>query len=102
VVCGVKRLDEQKYSGLTVAGARNGYFSAAQERDVAEQIAASRADLLFVAISSPQKEQFLDRYQARAALDAEKRPGMVLPVFAGTAAHVPPLFFRRYGVRLAV
>jgi len=52
----------RQFPGLAIAGCRNGYFSATKERTVAEAIRDSRADMLFVGISSPKKEQFLNRW----------------------------------------
>ncbi|MFL5771713.1 MAG: WecB/TagA/CpsF family glycosyltransferase [Flavisolibacter sp.] len=49
----------QKYSPGIIAGYRNGYFKKEEERAIAKQIADSRANILFVAISSPTKENFL-------------------------------------------
>ena len=64
VVQAVRATYQRKYPQLAIAGCRNGYWSGEQEEAaVAEQVRASRADLLFVAISSPKKEQFLGRYQ---------------------------------------
>lgn len=48
-----------KYSSDIVAGYRNGYFKKSEERGIAQQIADSGAQLLFVAITSPLKENFL-------------------------------------------
>ncbi len=56
-----------EYSPEIVAGYRNGYFSKEEERDVAEQINLSGAQILFVAISSPKKEIFV--YQNRDLLN---------------------------------
>ena len=54
-----------RYPGLVLAGVRDGYWHGGdEEAAIARQIRASRADLLFVAISSPAKEQFLGKYQA--------------------------------------
>jgi N-acetylglucosaminyldiphosphoundecaprenol N-acetyl-beta-D-mannosaminyltransferase len=47
------------YSPEIIAGYRNGYFKKEDERDIARQIADSGANILFVAISSPTKENFL-------------------------------------------
>lgn len=47
------------YSPEIIAGYRNGYFKKDEERDIARQIADSGANILFVAISSPTKENFL-------------------------------------------
>ncbi|WP_299121209.1 WecB/TagA/CpsF family glycosyltransferase [uncultured Winogradskyella sp.] len=47
------------YSPKIIAGYRNGYFNSEEESDIAEDIASSGADILFVAISSPTKENFI-------------------------------------------
>ncbi|MDY7034802.1 MAG: WecB/TagA/CpsF family glycosyltransferase [Thermodesulfobacteriota bacterium] len=52
----------EKYSNLDVAGYRNGYYSKEEETEIAEIIRASRADILFVGISSPMKEKFLNTW----------------------------------------
>jgi len=52
-----------KYSNDIIAGYRNGYFNKDEEKDIAQQIAKSGADILFVAISSPTKEIFLNKYK---------------------------------------
>jgi N-acetylglucosaminyldiphosphoundecaprenol N-acetyl-beta-D-mannosaminyltransferase len=48
-----------KYSSEIIAGYRNGYFKKEEERDIAREISESGAHILFVAISSPTKENFL-------------------------------------------
>ena len=48
----------EKYSSDIVAGYRNGYFKKEDERNIAQQIADSGAQLLFVAITSPTKREF--------------------------------------------
>ena len=51
------------YSRDIIAGYRNGYFKKDEEECIAQQIADSGADILFVAISSPTKEIFLNTYK---------------------------------------
>lgn len=51
------------YGPEIIAGYRNGYFTATEEPEVAEQISDSKAQLLFVAITSPKKENFLHKYK---------------------------------------
>lgn len=63
IVSKVKEKYEKRYGQQVIAGYRNGYFGRAQEPEIAAQIAASNADMLFVAISSPKKEIFLDTYK---------------------------------------
>ncbi len=48
-----------EYSSDIVAGYRNGYFNKEEEQEIAKQISDSGANILFVAISSPTKENFL-------------------------------------------
>ncbi|NML20608.1 WecB/TagA/CpsF family glycosyltransferase [Pseudoflavitalea sp. G-6-1-2] len=56
----------QQYSADIIAGYRNGYFRKEDEAAIARQIADSKANILFVAITSPIKENFL--YQNREIL----------------------------------
>jgi N-acetylglucosaminyldiphosphoundecaprenol N-acetyl-beta-D-mannosaminyltransferase len=53
----------QKFGQEIIAGYRNGYFSKEEEPAIARQIADSGAQLLFVAITSPKKENFLFEYK---------------------------------------
>ena len=57
-----------KFSHSIVAGSRNGYFKKSEERAIAQQIADSGAQILFVAITSPLKENFL--YENRDLLQS--------------------------------
>lgn len=56
-----------KYSPDIIAGYRNGYFKKEEEQSIAEEISESGANILFVAISSPIKENFL--YENKALLE---------------------------------
>tara|TARA_B100000963_G_scaffold49152_1_gene37359 strand:- start:3149 stop:3901 length:753 start_codon:yes stop_codon:yes gene_type:complete len=47
------------YSNEIVAGFQNGYFKKDEESKIAKQIAESGANILFVAMTSPKKENFL-------------------------------------------
>ncbi|EJF07467.1 exopolysaccharide biosynthesis protein, WecB/TagA/CpsF family [Thiovulum sp. ES] len=62
IVKGVVERYSKEFSSEIVAGYRNGYFGK-EEESVAREIAESRADILFVAISSPTKEIFLEKYK---------------------------------------
>lgn len=63
VVKKVVAIYTEKYSSPIVAGYRNGYYTKNEEPEVAQQIADSGAQLLFVAITSPRKENFLYKYR---------------------------------------
>lgn len=51
------------YSPAIIAGYRNGYFDRTEEPLIAKQISDSGADILFVAMTSPKKEIFLNEYK---------------------------------------
>jgi N-acetylglucosaminyldiphosphoundecaprenol N-acetyl-beta-D-mannosaminyltransferase len=89
VVSGVKSAYEQKYPGLTVAGYRNGYWRPEEEAAVVEHVKAAGADLLFVAISSPKKEQFLGRYQAEMQIPFAMGVGGTFDVAVGRVKRAP-------------
>ena len=89
VVSEVKRLYELKYPGLTVAGYRNGYWSEAEEPGVVAEITAARADLLFVAISSPKKEHFLGQYQGQMKVPFAMGVGGTFDVAVGRVKRAP-------------
>ena len=55
----------KKYSKDIVAGFRNGYFNENEENDIAQKICDSGANILFVAITSPKKEIFLNKYKEK-------------------------------------
>lgn len=54
----VKKYSSQ-YSPQIIAGYRNGYFNLNDEPQIAKEISHSGANILFVAISSPTKENFI-------------------------------------------
>ncbi|MDH6156915.1 MULTISPECIES: WecB/TagA/CpsF family glycosyltransferase [unclassified Janthinobacterium] len=89
VVSEVKRLYELKYPGLTVVGYRNGYWSAEEEPGVVAQITEARADLLFVAISSPKKEHFLGQYQGQMKIPFAMGVGGTFDVAVGRVKRAP-------------
>lgn len=53
---------QKDYPGIAIAGYRDGYFDKDEEQDVAKNIKDSHADILFVGISSPKKENFLKNW----------------------------------------
>ena len=63
VVTKLVNLYKMQYSEDIVAGFRNGYFEKKDEKKIALQIAESGANILFVAITSPKKEIFLNTYK---------------------------------------
>lgn len=89
VVGGVARIYPARYPGLTLAGYRNGYWKPEEEEGVVAAIAATRPDILFVAISSPKKEAFLARYQAAMRVPFAMGVGGTFDVAVGLVSRAP-------------
>jgi N-acetylglucosaminyldiphosphoundecaprenol N-acetyl-beta-D-mannosaminyltransferase len=80
--------------GATIAGSHDGYFSADEEEAVAGEIAESRADVLFVAMTSPTKERFLARWSERMAVPVTHGVGGSFDVLAGKVERAPEIWQR--------
>jgi len=81
---------QKRYPGLRIVGSQDGYFRDSQE--VVEQINASEADLLFVAMGSPKQEEWIARH--RAAINASFCMGVggSFDVAAGRIKRAPRVF----------
>ena len=98
VVLAVRDAYQHKYPQMRFAGWRNGYWNGEQEEaEVVEQIRASRADLLFVAISSPKKEIFLGRHQAAMKIPFAMGVGGTFDVAIGRIRRAPR-WMQRWGL----
>jgi N-acetylglucosaminyldiphosphoundecaprenol N-acetyl-beta-D-mannosaminyltransferase len=90
VVSKVAATYQHKYPRLVLAGYRNGYWKGElEEAQVVEQIRDARPDLLFVAISSPKKEQFLGRWQAEMKIPFAMGVGGTFDVAIGHVRRAP-------------
>jgi N-acetylglucosaminyldiphosphoundecaprenol N-acetyl-beta-D-mannosaminyltransferase len=79
----------RRWPGLRFAGYRDGYFSREDEPLVVEQIRASRADCLFIAMPTPQKERFLHQYRDALGVPFIMGVGGSLDVLAGYVKRAP-------------
>lgn len=90
VVEEVVRRAQQEYTGLQVAGFCDGYFDLEKDgKKVAEQIRDSSADILFVAITPPKKEIFMDRWKQVINVPVCHGVGGSFDVFAGVVKRAP-------------
>ena len=92
----VERLREQ-YPRLRIVGYRDGYFDESEDAAVAEQIRASGAQILFVAISSPRKEYWLGNYGRHSGVNVAMGVGGSIDVVAGVTRRAPAAW-QRLGV----
>lgn len=79
----------QRFPKLRIAGSRDGYFTAEQHEDVAVQIRASGADMLFLGITSPKKEIFLGTYGDTLGVPIMHGVGGSFDVLAGVTKRAP-------------
>jgi len=89
-----------RFPGLRVAGSRDGYFSAEESSEVAEMIAASKADMLFLGITSPKKEIFLARFGDDLNVPLMHGVGGSFDILAGVTRRAPHAW-QRLGVEWA-
>jgi N-acetylglucosaminyldiphosphoundecaprenol N-acetyl-beta-D-mannosaminyltransferase len=95
----VKRVSEvvaARHAGLEIAGFQHGYFWDDEEGTV-RKIRESGARLLFVAITSPKKENFINRWRTQLGVDFVMGVGGTFDVVAGKVRRAP-LWMQRYGL----
>lgn len=79
----------RRFPDLQVAGSRHGYFSAADEPAIAEAIRAAGTDVLFIGVSSPKKELFVEEWGPRTGASVVHGVGGSFDVLAGEVERAP-------------
>ena len=82
------------FPGLVAAGSQDGYFKPDAEEAVAAAIAAARADVLFVAMTSPKKEKFLARFSDAMGVPVCHGVGGSFDVYSGKVQRAPEAWQR--------
>lgn len=78
-----------KIPGLQVAGSRHGYFTAAEEAAVLEQINNSGTDLLLVALGAPRQEKWIAAHREQLHVPVAVGVGGSLDIWAGRTVRAP-------------
>jgi len=87
-----------KYSKNVIAGFRNGYFYEKDEKEIIKKIKESNANFLFVAITSPKKEIFLNKYKHELKnINLIMGVGGSFDVISGKVKRAP-LFMQKIGL----
>jgi N-acetylglucosaminyldiphosphoundecaprenol N-acetyl-beta-D-mannosaminyltransferase len=86
-----------RFPELRIAGARDGYFGPGDEGDVAADIRASGASLLFLGMPSPKKELFLNRQGAATGALVVHGVGGSFDVLAGLTKRAP-VWYQQHGL----
>ncbi|GAA0816552.1 WecB/TagA/CpsF family glycosyltransferase [Spirilliplanes yamanashiensis] len=88
---------KRRFPALRVAGSRDGYYADADAPAVADRIADSGADLLFLGMTSPRKERFVAEYGRRTGAKVVHGVGGSFDVVAGVVRRAP-LAWQRAGL----
>ena len=85
----------EKYPGLKIAGAADGYFT--NNTAVIEEINSAQPDILLVCLGSPKQELWMTENIGRLNVKLCAGLGGSLDVFAGKTKRAP-VFFRKFGL----
>ncbi len=97
VVKSVVEKYEAKYGTSIIAGYRNGYFGKEEEQEIASDIGRTGADILFVAMTSPKKEIFLNTYKQVIKVPFIMGVGGSFDVISGLVKRAP-VWMQRNGL----
>lgn len=89
VVAELAASSQARYPGLVVAGARDGYFRETDHAAIADEIRASRPDLLFIGMPSPFKETWCERWRDQLDVPVIMGVGGSFDVLAGYVRRAP-------------
>lgn len=82
----------EKYPNLQVCGTYHGYFKEEDEESVAQMVAESGADVLFLCLGAPRQELFLAKWGQTCGVQIGMGLGGALDVFAGNVNRAPLLW----------
>lgn len=85
---------EIDYPNVLVVGARDGYFREDESEEVAAHIAAAQPDLLFVGMTSPRKELFLQEFGHQLVGGVAHGVGGSFDVMSGHVRRAPEVMQR--------
>ena len=80
-----------KFPGCNIVGTRHGYFPPDDDLLVAEEVAKSKPDVLFVAMGIPRQEKFISKTMSVIQAKLAMGVGGSLDVFSGRAKRAPKL-----------
>ncbi|MEU8520854.1 WecB/TagA/CpsF family glycosyltransferase [Streptomyces sp. NBC_01216] len=78
-----------RFPALRVAGSRHGYFDDAEQPGIADAVAESGAQLLFLGMTSPKKEIFVAGYGERSGVSLVHGVGGSFDILAGVTRRAP-------------
>lgn len=79
----------KEFPGLVMAGYHDGYFTEKEEEAVVNDIRASGADCLFIAMPTPRKERFMKRHRDDMGVSFIMGVGGSLDILSGKTKRAP-------------
>jgi len=80
-----------KYPGCNIVGSHDGYFPAESDELIAEEVAATKPDFLFVAMGMPRQEKFILKTQAIIGAKVGMGVGGSFDVYSGKTKRAPKI-----------
>lgn len=80
---------EQLYPGIEIVGTRNGFFAAADEPAIIEEIKAAHPDILLAALGVPKQEKWLAKHLSELGVPVSIGVGGTFDVMAGVMKRAP-------------
>lgn len=77
----------EQYPNLKIAGAHHGYFK--DEEEVVRKIAVCQPQMLFIGMTSPYKEEFVNKYKTELNANLIMGVGGSFDVLAGAISRAP-------------
>lgn len=78
-----------EHPGITIVGAHHGYFTESEQEVIAEEIRASRPQVLFVGMGTPKQEYWMEAYGRSLGVPVVIGVGGTLDVLAGLKYDCP-------------
>jgi len=89
VLEGMKSELDRRHPHLVIAGMRSGYFDRNEEQQIVQQINASGAEVLFVAMGTPRQEFWIERHRYNLGVKVVMGVGGSFDVLAGIKKDAP-------------
>ncbi|HRS54481.1 MAG TPA: WecB/TagA/CpsF family glycosyltransferase [Bacteroidales bacterium] len=89
---------KEKFNNEIIAGYRNGYFEENEEERIVEMINDSGAEILFIGITSPKKELFIERNRDKLNVNFIMGVGGSFDVLAGHIKRAP-IWVQKIGMK---
>lgn len=88
---------QERFPGLRIAGARDGYFGEEEVPDVLAEIDASGADILLVGLGAPRQDLFIAEHAAVLPVPVRLGVGGLFDYYSGRIARAP-IWVRELGL----